>query len=83
MNDKRILFKQQVDNFAVVVPSERIANILFGMIENKSTFPLKQMGLVDLFNGINIQQTCNWAKISVSTYVERMMPKHLGTWLKV
>ena len=34
-----------------------------------------------MFNGIDIQQTRNWIKISVGTYVERMMQKHLTTWM--
>ncbi len=42
------------------------------------------MGLVMLFNGIDVQQTRNWIKISVSTYVERIMEKHLTkTWINV
>ena len=40
------------------------------------------MGLVDLFNGIDVQQTRHWIKISVKTYIERIMSKHLDTWMK-
>ena len=76
-----MLFKRQVNNFAAAVPSERIANILFDMIDDKLTFPLKRMGLIDLFNGIDVQQTRDWIKISVGTYVERMMQKHLASWM--
>ena len=78
----RVLFMRQVDDFAVAVPSERIANILFDLIDDKLTFPLKRMGLVDLFNGVSITQTRDWIKLSVKTYLERIMEKHRSTWMK-
>jgi len=52
-----VLFMRQVDDFAVTVPNERIGRILFGMIDERLTFPLKQMGLINLFNGLDIEQT--------------------------
>ncbi len=50
----------QVDDFAVAAPSESIANILFDMIDDRLTFPLKRMGLVTLFNGLGITQTADY-----------------------
>ncbi len=78
-----VLFERQVDEFTVTVPSERIANILFDMIDNKLIFPLKHMGLVDLFNGIDAQQIRDWIKILVKTCVERIMDKHLKSRMNV
>ncbi|KAL7526038.1 hypothetical protein ACHAXR_001283, partial [Thalassiosira sp. AJA248-18] len=80
---ERVLFKRQVDDFAVGVAAERTANILFDMIDDKLTFPLKRMGLVDMFNGFDIQQTRDWVKLSVKTYIERISAKHLATWMTV
>jgi hypothetical protein len=78
---QRVLFMRQVDDFAVAAPSETIANIVFDMIDDKLTFAMKRMGLVTLFNGLDIQQTADYIKISCTTYIDKIMPKHLTTWL--
>ena len=56
VNGERVLFKRQADDFELAVPSERTANIIFDMIDDRLTFPLKRMGLVNLFNGIDVLQ---------------------------
>ena len=78
---ERVLFKRQVDDFEAAVPNEKIANILFDMIDDRITYPLKRMGLVTLFNGIDVKQTRDWIKISVETYIDRIMVKHLSAWM--
>ena len=82
INDERVLFMRQVDDFAVAVPSQTTADILFDMIDDALTFPLKRMGLVDLFNGVDVLQTRYYVKISVETYLNKIMPKHLASWMK-
>ena len=57
INGERVLFKQHVDDFELAVPSERTANIIFDMIDDRLTFSLKRMGLVNLFNGLDVLQT--------------------------
>ena len=71
---------RQVNDFAVAAPSESVANVLFDMIDDQLTFPLKRMGLVTLFNGLDITQTDDYIKISCSTYIDKIMPKHLSSW---
>ena len=39
------------------------------------------MGLVTLFNGIDITHTADYIKVSCSTYINKIMTKHLSTWL--
>ena len=56
IDGKRVLFKRQVDNFAVAAPLKRIADILFDMIDDRLTFPLKHMGIIKLFNGMDISK---------------------------
>ena len=73
---------RQVDDFAVAVPSERIANILFDLIDDELTIPLKRMGLVDMFNGLDVLQTRDYIKISVETYLEKIGERHLSNWMK-
>ena len=78
---ERFLVKQQVDDFEVAVPNERIANILFDAIDDLLTFPLKRMGKDTQFNGIDVLQTRHYIKISVKTYISRVCEKHLASWM--
>jgi hypothetical protein len=39
------------------------------------------MGLITLFNGLDIIQTADYIKVSCSTYIDKIMNKHLGAWL--
>ncbi len=48
---------RQVGNFTVAAPDECTANILFDMIDDLLIFPKKCMGLINLFNGLDIEQT--------------------------
>jgi hypothetical protein len=48
---------RQVNNFAISAPSQRIANHLLDLIDNKLSIPMKRQGLVTLYNGLNILQT--------------------------
>ncbi|KAL7532841.1 hypothetical protein ACHAWF_004261 [Thalassiosira exigua] len=80
---ERVLFKRQVGDFEVAAPSERVANILFDKIDEQITFPLKCMGLVDMFNGLDILQTMDHIKIYCQTYIERISDKHLRSWMTI
>jgi hypothetical protein len=52
------------------------------MIDDKLTIPLKQMGLLDLYNGLNVIQTWDYIKINCFTYLDKISSKHLSTWMK-
>lgn len=80
IDGERVLFKRQVDDFAVAARCQRTANIVFDLLDERLIFPL--MGLIQLFNGMDIQQTRYWIKISCSTYIGHIMPKHEATLLK-
>jgi hypothetical protein len=45
------------------------------------TFPLKRIGLINLFNRLDITQTADFVKISCSMYLEKVLQKHLTSWL--
>ncbi len=51
------------------------------MIDDLLTFPMKQMGLINLFNGLDIEQTHDYIKISCSIYIDKIMAKHLSNLL--
>ena len=51
------------------------------MIDNKLKIPLKQQGLLDMFNGINVIQARDYIKIDCHTYIDKFCAKYLDTWL--
>ena len=50
----RILLLRQVDDFAVAATSEKITSRVFDLIDDHLTIPLKRLGLITLFNGLDI-----------------------------
>ena len=78
---KRVIFKRQVDDFAIAAPDERTANILLDMIDDQLKIPLKRQGLLDMFNGIDVVQTRDYIKISCLSYITKFCEKYLETWL--
>ncbi len=82
IENERVLFMRQVDDFIVSAPSERIANIVYDMIDEHITFPIKRLGLATLFNGVDIDQTAEYIKISVESFLDKIMPKHLEQWIQ-
>jgi hypothetical protein len=81
IDGKRVLFMQQVDDFAIGTPDQRTADILLDMLDDKLTMPIKQQGLLDMFNGINVVQTKNYIKIDCHTYVNKFCSKYPDTWM--
>ena len=79
---QRIIFKRQVDDFAVAAPNKRIADILFDEIDDRLSIPLKRQGLIDLFNGMDVVQTRHYVKITCQSYIERICQKYLDTWMR-
>jgi hypothetical protein len=41
IEEKRVIFMRQVDDFAVALPDECTASILLDLIDNKLTIPMK------------------------------------------
>jgi hypothetical protein len=51
------------------------------MFDDELTMPMKRMGLVNLFNGIDVLQSRYFIKIYAKTYIEKMSQHHLDTWM--
>ncbi len=78
IDSQRVLFMRQVDDFAVAAPTEQIANCVFDMLNDRLTFPMKCMGLISLFNCLDIAQMADFVKILCSTYLDKVLQKHLS-----
>ncbi len=82
VNSHHVLFLRQVDNFAIACSEESTSNSLLDLIDDELTIPVKQIGLLNLYNGLNIIQTCDYIKITCYTYIEKILEKHLLTLMK-
>ncbi len=82
IENRRVIFMRQVDYFAVAAPDERTASVLFDMIDDKLTIPMKRQGFLDMYNGIDIVQTCFYIKLTCTTYINKICDKYLSSWMR-
>jgi hypothetical protein len=73
---------RQVDDFAIAAPDSKTADILLNMINDKLKIPVKRKGYLGMYNGIDVQQTRHYIKISVHLFIDKVFVKHLATWIK-
>jgi hypothetical protein len=71
IHGKRVVLKQQVDDFAIAAPKEQTANILLDMINDKLMIPIKHQGYIDMYNSIDVLQMQHYIKISCNSYITK------------
>ncbi len=79
---KQVIFKCQVNDFAIATANKTTANILLDLLDNELSIPLKRQGLLDMFNGINVTQMRDYIKIDCHTYINKFCKEYLQTWLQ-
>jgi hypothetical protein len=79
----KVYFKRQVDDFAIACTDERISNIIFDAIDSDLQIPIKRQGLLTLFNGLDVQQSRWYIKISVETYLTKTLLPYFNDWLDI
>lgn len=50
-----VLLMAKVDDFACADPDQRTSDLLLDMIDEQLSIPIKRLGPVELFNGIDVQ----------------------------
>ena len=70
---KAVLFLRQVDDFAVACEDIETANRLIDKISEKLSAPMKKLGLIELYNGVNVTQTTDYVKIHSTTYLNKIL----------
>jgi hypothetical protein len=80
--DARVIFKHQVDDVAIGAPDECTAKILLDMINDKLTIPMKRQGYLDIYNGVDVSQSCDYIIISSKSFVEKICKKYLVSWMQ-
>jgi hypothetical protein len=82
VDGKRVIFKRQVDDFAIAAPDERTANILLDRIDDELFIPMKRQGYLDMYNGIDVAQTRDYIKVSCTTFIKKICEKYLISWMQ-
>ena len=70
---KTVYFLRQVDDFAVSSTSTSICNAVISAINSQMTIVIKSLGTVNRFNGVDIDQTREYIKISNRTYIRKIL----------
>ena len=76
IDDKKVLFLRQVDDFAVACKDEAICKSVIEAIGKQLTVPLHLLGRITKFNGVDITQTRDYIKISCQTYIDKVLDNH-------
>jgi len=75
-NNEKVYFLRQVDDFSVASKTKATCDKLILEISKHLTAPLKNLGVVDRFNGVQIEQNNRYIKIHNKEYVEKILEKH-------
>ena len=77
---KTVLFLRQVDDFAVACQDQATAKQVIADINSKMTINVKELGIIERFNGVDILQTRDYVKLYNETYIEKIISSH--PWLQ-
>ena len=70
---EEVYLLRQVDDFAIGCDSEKTAEHIWQLIDDKMSAPLKREGLLYRFNGIDINQTRDYIKVHCQTYISKIL----------
>ena len=80
VDGKKVLFLRQVDDFAVACEDPDVSNKVIDLISAELSAPMKKLGVVSRYNGIDVTQTEDYIKIHNSTYIKKILETH--EWLQ-
>ena len=76
---KMVLFMKQVDDFCVSCQDRETAKHVIREINEKMTIDVKELGLISRFNGVDVEQTRHYIKLSNAVYINKILKNH--SWL--
>ena len=80
VDNEIVLFLRQVDDFAVACRGPNIANKVIDLISSQLSAPMKKLGVISRYNGVDIDQCQDYIKIHQTTYLKKVLDNH--EWLK-
>ena len=69
-----------MDDFAVACADRKMSKEIIEDINNQMTIEIKELGLLDRFNGTDIDQTREYIKLHNTTYINKIISHH--PWLQ-
>ena len=73
---KQVLFMKQVDDFSVSCEDRETAKSVIKAINDKMTIDVKELGLISRFNGVDVEQTRYYIKLSNAVYIRKILKNH-------
>jgi len=73
---KEVLFLRQVDDFAISCEDDAVSKDCIQAINSKMTIEVKELGIISRFNGIDVDQTRDYIKLSNATYIDKILRNH-------
>ena len=74
---KRVLFlMKQLDDFLVSCEDRETAKHVIKAINDKMTIDVKELGLISRFNGVDVEQTRYYIKLSNAVYIRKILKNH-------
>jgi Reverse transcriptase (RNA-dependent DNA polymerase) len=71
-----ILLLRQVDDFLISAKTLAIAEEVRQQIQSKMTNELNDLGIIKRFNGMDVDQTKHFVKLSCHTYIDKVIKHH-------
>ena len=81
-DDETVCMLRQVDDFAIACSDQSVADKTYDIIGEKlrlpkeDKIPFTKLGLIDDFNGIDVEQSRDYIQLSCSNYIDRIMTSH-------
>ena len=79
VDNEIVLFLRQVDDFAVACRDPNIANNVIDIISSQLSAPMKKLGVISRYNGVDVDQCEDYIKIHHETYLRKVLDNH--EWL--
>jgi hypothetical protein len=74
-----VLFLRQVDDFAMAVDDPDMCEKICDPIDTRLNEPIKRLGLLELYNGTNIEQTRDYIRLHSTSYTDKILAAN--TWI--
>ena len=66
----------QVDDFLIANTDDKVCDKIRAQIQKRMTNPLNILGTIRKFNGIHVEQTCDYNHLHCATYIEKIVSHH-------
>jgi hypothetical protein len=76
VNNEKVLFLRQVDNFAVACRDPAISKEIIRQVGAQLQVPLNDLGTLTKFNGVDILQTRDYIKVSGESFLKKVLQHH-------